>query len=146
LASKVQKWTAITGFRDRNNALLVESQGGEVDYKPRYLDAQTLITVQPSVKWEWSRLLNASKNAYEYTPLVRGARCGTIGDAKEMSVYYEGSEIDQYQTYFGALKGVFKPNLENSYKVIASAYHTKEEEYYDIWGQYAMGNVSGDLG
>lgn len=146
LASKDQKWTAITGFRYRNNALLVKSQDVEVDYKPRYLDAQSLITFQPSAKWEWSLLLNASKNVYEYTPLVKRTKFGTIGDAKEMSVYYEGSEIDQYQTYFGALKGVFKPNLENSYKVIASAYHTKEEEYYDIWGQYAMGNVSGDLG
>lgn len=146
LASKNQKWSAITGVRYRNNALLVKSQDVEIDYKPRYLDAQSLITFQPSAKWEWSLLLNASKNIYEYTPQVKRTKFGTINDAKEMAVYYQGSEIDQYQTYFGALKGVFKPNLENSYKVIASAYHTKEEEYYDIWGNYEMGNVSGDLG
>ena len=146
LASKNQKWSAITGIRYRNNALLVKSQDVEIDYKPRYLDAQSLITFQPSTKWEWSLLLNASKNIYEYTPQVKRTKFGTIGDAKEMAVYYQGSEIDQYQTYFGALKGVFKPNLENSYKLIASAYHTKEEEYYDIWGNYEMGNVSGDLG
>jgi len=146
LASKNQKWSAITGFRYRNNALLVKSQDVDVDYKPRYLDAQSLITFQPSSKWEWSLLLNASTNVYEYTPQVKRTKFGTIGDAKEMSVYYEGSEIDRYKTYFGALKGVYKPNLQNSYKVIASAYHTKEEEYYDILGQYALGNVSGDLG
>src|SRR5690606_32355702 len=34
----------------------------------------------------------------------------------------------------------------NIYKFIASAYHTKEQEYYDIWGQYSLGNVSADLG
>ncbi len=146
LASKNQKWTAITGFRYRNNALLVNSQDVEVDYKPRYLDAQSLITFQPSAKWEWSVLLNASSNVYEYTPQVKRTKFGTIGDAKEMQVYYQGSEIDRYQTYFGAFKGVFKPNSENNYKVIASAYHTKEQEYYDIFGQYNLGNVSGDLG
>lgn len=146
LASKDQKWTVITGVRYRNNALLVNSQDVEVDYKPRYLDAQSLITFQPSAKWEWSLLLNASSNVYEYTPQIKRTKFGTIGDSKELSVYYEGSEIDQYKTYFGALKGIFKPNLENSYKVIASAYHTKEQEYYDIWGQYNLGNVSGDLG
>lgn len=146
LASKDQKWTAITGVRYRNNALLVNSQDVEVDYKPRYLDAQSLITFQPSAKWEWSLLLNASSNVYEYTPQIKRTKFGTIGDSKELSVYYEGSEIDQYKTYFGALKGIFKPNLDNSYKVIASAYHTKEQEYYDIWGQYNLGNVSGDLG
>ncbi len=146
LASKNEKWTAITGFRYRNNALLVNSQDVEVDYKPRYLDAQSLITFQPSAKWEWSVLLNASSNVYEYKPQVKRTKFGTFGDSKELSVYYQGAEIDQYQTYFGALKGIFKPNLENSYKVIASAYHTKEEEYYDILGQYALGNVSGDLG
>ncbi|HUH26174.1 MAG TPA: carboxypeptidase regulatory-like domain-containing protein [Flavobacterium sp.] len=147
LASKNQKWSAITGFRYRNNALLVKSQDVEVDYKPRYLDVQSLISFQPSTKWEWSLLLNASKNVYEYTPEVKRTKFGIILDTpKEMSVYYEGREIDRYQTLFGALKGVFKPNLENSYKLIASAYHTKEEEYYDIWGQYEMGDVSTDLG
>ena len=146
LASKDQKWTAITGVRYRNNALLVKSQDVDVDYKPRYLDAQSLITYQPSAKWEWSLLLNASKNVYEYTPQIKRTKFGTIGDAKEMSVYYQGTEIDQYQTYFGAFKGTFKPNQQNIYKIIASAYHTKEQEYYDIWGQYNLGNVSTDLG
>ena len=147
LASKNQKWSAITGFRYRNNALLVKSQDVEVDYKPRYLDLQSLVSFQPSAKWEWSLLLNASKNVYEYTPEVKRTKFGSILDTpKEMFVYYDGTELDQYQTLFGALKGVFKPNLENSYKLIASAYHTKEEEYYDILGQYAMGDVSTDLG
>ncbi|WKW46594.1 TonB-dependent receptor plug domain-containing protein [Myroides sp. JBRI-B21084] len=146
LASKNKKWNAITGFRYRNNALLVKSQDVDVDYKPRFLDVQSLITYQPSAKWEWSLLLNASSNVYEYTPLFKRTKFGTIQDAKELQVRYQGSEIDQYKTYFSALKGVFKPNLQNSYSVIASAYHTKEEEYYDIWGSYAMGNVSGDLG
>ena len=146
LASKDQKWTAITGVRYRNNALLVKSQDVDVDYKPRYLDAQSLITYQPSAKWEWSLLLNASKNVYEYTPQIKRTKFGTIGDAKEMSVYYQGTEIDQYQTYFGAFKGTFKPNQQNIYKIIGSAYHTKEQEYYDIWGQYNLGNVSTDLG
>lgn len=146
LASKDQKWTAITGVRYRNNALLVKSQDVDVDYKPRYLDAQSLITYQPSAKWEWSLLLNASKNVYEYTPQIKRTKFGTIGDAKEMSVYYQGTEIDKYQTYFGAFKGTFKPNQQNIYKIIASAYHTKEQEYYDIWGQYNLGNVSTDLG
>ena len=146
LASKDQKWTAITGVRYRNNALLVKSQDVDVDYKPRYLDAQSLITYQPSAKWEWSLLLNASKNVYEYTPQIKRTKFGTIGDAKEMSVYYQGTEIDQYQIYFGAFKGTFKPNQQNIYKIIGSAYHTKEQEYYDIWGQYNLGNVSTDLG
>ena len=146
LASKDQKWTAITGFRYRNNALLVKSQDVDVDYKPRYLDLQSLITYQPSAKWEWSLLLNGSKNVYEYTPQFKRTKFGTIGDPKEMMVYYQGGEIDKYQTYFTALKGVYKPNETNNYKFIASAYHTKEEEYYDILGQYAMGNVSTDLG
>ncbi|WCM42058.1 TonB-dependent receptor plug domain-containing protein [Flavobacterium sp. CBA20B-1] len=146
LASKNKKWTAITGVRYRNNALLVKSQDVDVDFTPRFLDVQSLITFQPTAKWEWSLLLNASSNVYEYTPLFKRTKFGTIQDAKELQVRYQGGEIDRYQTYFGALKGVFKPNLQNSYTLIASAYHTKEEEYYDIWGSYALGNVSGDLG
>lgn len=110
LVSKNNKWTAVTGVRYRNNALLVKSQDVDVDYKPRYLDAQSLITFQPSAKWEWSLLLNASRNVYEYTPQLKRTKFGTIQDAKEMTVYYQGTEIDEYQTYFGALKSVYKPN------------------------------------
>src|SRR5690554_3992563 len=147
LASKDQKWSAITGFRYRNNALLVKSQDVEVDYKPRYLDIQSLVSFQPSTQWEWSVLLNASKNVYEYTPEVKRTKFGSILDTpKQMFVYYQGTEMDQYQTLFGALKGTFKPDFNNTYKLIASAYHAREEEYYDILGQYAMGDVSTDLG
>src|SRR5690606_164458 len=121
LVSKNNKWTAVTGVRYRNNALLVKSQDVDVDYKPRYLDAQSLITFQPSAKWEWSLLLNASRNVYEYTPQLKRTKFGTIQDTKEMTVFYQGTEIDEYQTYFGALKSVYKPNQQNIYKFIASA-------------------------
>src|SRR5690606_3923496 len=52
LASKNQKWAAITGVRYRDNSLLVNSQETETNFRPTFADIQTNITFNPSSKWE----------------------------------------------------------------------------------------------
>jgi hypothetical protein len=65
-----KKWTAITGFRYRNNSLLVNSQDTQTNFTPAFVDVQTNIIYQASAKWqEFSR--NISQNKYQYQPLTR---------------------------------------------------------------------------
>lgn len=146
LVSKDQRWGAIAGVRYRNNALLVKTQEVEVDFVPRFFDAQTLINFNASAKWNWSFLANVSSNVYEYQPLFGRTNFGTIDNPVAMLIHYEGQERDTYQTYFGALKSTYKANEVSTYKFIASAYHTKEQEYYDILGRYSLGEIDSDLG
>ena len=61
-------------------------------------------------------------------------------------VYYEGQEKDQYQTYFGALSGSYFASEDLTLKLIASTYHTTEEEYFDILAQYRLGEVNSSIG
>ncbi|HKX86477.1 MAG TPA: TonB-dependent receptor [Flavobacterium sp.] len=145
-ASKDQKWTHITGVRYRDNSMLVKSQQTEVDFRPRFVDVQSYVTFTPNIKWQHSFLGNISQNKYDYRPLVRQTNFGTISEPIALLVYYEGQEKDKYTTVFGAYKSVFEPNENFTLKFIGSAYHTQEKEYFDIFGQYRLGEVNGNLG
>ena len=144
--SKNQKWSNITGIRYRNNALLVNSQETETNFRPSFADIQTMFNFNPSTKWQFSFLGNISQNKYNYQPFTRQTNFGTIDEPIALLVFYEGQEKDEYTTYFGAFKSVYQYNDKNKIKFIASAYHTQEQEYYDILAQYRLGEVDANIG
>ena len=144
--SKNQKWSAITGVRYRDNSLLVNSQETETNFRPRFADVQSYVTFTPNTKWQFGFLGNISQNKYDYQPLTRQTNFGTISEPIALLVYYEGQEKDKYTTVFGAFKSTYTLNENSNFKFIASAYHTVEQEYFDILGQYSLGEVNGNLG
>ncbi|MEW5675105.1 TonB-dependent receptor [Flavobacterium enshiense] len=146
VVSKNQKWSNMTGIRYRNNSLLVNSQETESNFKPSFADIQTQINFDASTKWQWSFLGNVSQNKYHYEPLSRQTNFGTIDDPIALLVLYEGQEKDEYLTYFGAIKSVYAPNENFKLKFIGSAYHTQEQEYFDILAQYRLGEVDTNIG
>ena len=144
--SKNQKWSNITGVRYRDNSLLVNSQETQTNFKPTFFDVQTLLNFNASTQWNFSFLGNISQNNYNYQPLSRQTNFGTVSEPIALLVYYEGQEKDQYLTYFGAGKAVYQYNASNKLKFIVSAYHTQEQEYYDILAQYRLGEVDANIG
>lgn len=144
--SKDKKWTAITGVRYRNNSILVNSQDTQTNYTPAFADIQTNINYQASAKWQWSFLGNISQNKYLYQPLTRQTNFGTIEQPMSLSVYYQGKEKDLYNTYFGALKTTYQVNDSFSLKFIGSLFHTIEQEYFDIFAQYRLGEADTNIG
>lgn len=145
-ASKNKKWNAITGVRYRNNSLLVKSQETQTNFTPSFVDVQTNVNYQASVKWQWSFLGNISQNKYQYQPLTRQTNFGTLDKPMALLVYYEGKENDKYDTYFGAIKSVFKVNDNFTLKFIGSVFHTLEQEHFDIFAQYRLGDVDSNIG
>ena len=144
--SKNQKWSNITGVRYRNNSLLVKSQETETNYRPSFLDVQSLFNFNLNTKWNFSFLGNIAQNNYNYQPTTRQTNFGTISEPIALLIDYEGQEKDKYTTVFGAIKSVYEPNKKNKYKYISSAYHTVEQEYYDILAQYRLGEVDANIG
>jgi hypothetical protein len=146
LVSKNQKWTAITGVRYRDNSLLVNSQETSTNYRPIFADVQTQVTYNASTKWQWSFLGNISQNQYNYEPLARQTNFGTISEPIALQIFYEGQEKDRYETYFGALKTNYKVSENSTLKFIGSVYHTLEQEYFDIFAAYLLGEVDSNIG
>ncbi|OYX86143.1 MAG: TonB-dependent receptor [Flavobacteriales bacterium 32-34-25] len=144
--SKNNKWTSVTGVRYRNNSLLVNSQDTETNYTPSFIDVQTNVNYKASSKWQWSFLGNISQNNYNYQPLTRKTRFGTIDNPMELNVVYEGQEKDQYSTYFGALKTTYQVSDKLKFRFITSVFHTIEQEHFDILAQYLLTNNNTEIG
>lgn len=144
--SKNSKLTTLTGVRYRNNSLLVNSKQTETKYDPVFADIQTYITYKFSNKFEVDFLGNYSVNQYNYTPLTRQTNFGTIDEPVALLIFYEGQEEDEYQTTFGAFKANYYLNDNTTLKLIGSAYHATEQEYFDIFAQYRLGEVNTDIG
>jgi hypothetical protein len=146
LVSKNKKWSNITGVRYRDNSLLVNSQETQTNFRPTFMDVQSIVNFTPNDKWNFSFLGNASRNVYNYQPLTRQTNFGTIDEPIALQVFYEGQENDKYETLFGAFKTVFNADENNTYKFISSIYHTKEQEYFDIFAAYFLGDVDTNIG
>jgi len=144
--SKNGRLTAIAGLRYRNNSLLVDAQETETNFKPVFADVQTYLTYKVNNKLEIGFLGNLAINKYSYKPLTRQTNFGTLADPIALLIFYEGQEEDRYDTYFGALKSTYVVNENLTLKWIASAYHTQEQEYFDILAQYRIGEVNTDIG
>ncbi|MCF8273307.1 MAG: TonB-dependent receptor plug domain-containing protein [Flavobacteriaceae bacterium] len=144
--SKDSKLSAIVGMRYRDNSLLVNAKETQTNYDPVFADIQTYVTYKFTDKFHLSFLGNASLNKYHYQPQTRQTNFGTLTDPLALVVYYEGQEKDQYQTLFGAFKGTYFANDDVTLQLIASTYHTTEEEHFDILAQYNLGQVNTNIG
>ena len=144
--SESGKFSAVSGIRFRDNSLLVNSKQTETNFKPVFADLQTYLTYKFSSKLQLNFLGNISINKYDYEPLTRQTNFGTITDPIALIVFYDGQEKDKYSTVFGAFKANYFLNEKLTIKLIGSAYHTIEEEHFDILAQYALGEVNSNIG
>ncbi|MEP3836152.1 MAG: carboxypeptidase-like regulatory domain-containing protein [Algibacter sp.] len=144
--SKNSKLTSIVGVRYRDNSLLVNAKETETNFKPTFADAQGYFTYKFSNKFHLSFLGSASINKYDFEPQTRQTNFGTLSEPVALLVFYDGQEKDRYQTLFGAFKGSYFVNNDLTLQLIASTYHTTEEEYFDILAQYSLGEVNSNIG
>ncbi|MCK5068320.1 MAG: carboxypeptidase-like regulatory domain-containing protein [Bacteroidales bacterium] len=135
-ASKTQRFTFLAGYRYKTTSYLLNTLETSGDYKPQFSDFQTLLTYQLTRKMEISFLGNYSSNIYQFVPATRNTQFGTKDLPLNLKIYYDGQEVDQFDTYLGALSLRWTPVKGLSLKVIGSAFRTSEEETFDIMGQY----------
>ena len=45
-------------------------------------------------------------------PNDRETEFGTVNEALKLRIYFEGQELDKYETYFGAISSKYQPNTK----------------------------------
>ncbi len=144
--SKNGKFSHISGLRYKTNRYLLGSLDEKGEYDPRFVDFQTYITYKINKDFDVSFLGNIAQNRYNFIPQTRETSFGTWNQAYNATIYFEGQEVDRFATQTGALVANYHPNDRLNLKFIASAYHSKEEETYDIKGDYYLNELERDLG
>lgn len=139
------RFTHISGIRYRSNAYVLGSLDTDGDYRPSFTDVQTYMTYDVSPKWEIGFLGNYARNKYEFVPENRETSFGTIQQALQLTIFFEGQEITDFETYFGAITNTYKPKPNLELKLITSAFRSFETETFDILGQYFIDELEKDL-
>ena len=131
-----KKFSMSHGLRYKTNRYLLGSLETKGEYKPNFFDYQTYITWHPNKRWDLEIIGNISENHYNFTPSDRETSFGTMQDVKSFKVYFDGQEKDIFRTLFGTASITYHPTEMTHVKLQAAAFHTKEQETYDIQGQY----------
>tara|TARA_R110001632_G_scaffold210521_1_gene335610 strand:+ start:2100 stop:4550 length:2451 start_codon:yes stop_codon:yes gene_type:complete len=141
-----KKLSVIVGARYRDNSLFVNSKQIETNFRPRFTDLQGFISYKQSEKLTLNFLGNFSINNYDYQPVTRRTRFGTVSDPLELIVFYDGQEQDKYLTAFAALSADYQVNDDLRLTTTISSFNTQEEEYFDIAASYNLGEVDSNIG
>ena len=131
-----KKFSMSHGIRYKTNRYLLGSLETKGEYRPNFLDYQTYITYQPNERWSVDFIGNISENHYNFIPSDRETSFGTMQDVKSFKVYFDGQEKDIFRTLFGTLRLQRHFTKNTKVSLLGSAFHTKEQETYDIMGQY----------
>ena len=131
-----KKFSMSHGLRYKTNRYLLGSLETKGEYRPNFLDYQTYITWSPNKRWDVDFIGNISENHYNFKPSDRETTFGTMQDVKSFKVYFDGQEKDIFRTLFGTASITYHPTEKTNVKLQVAAFHTKEQETYDIQGQY----------
>ena len=131
-----KKFSWANGIRYKQTKALLKSFDTTGEYDPQFIDYQTYLSWTPNQRWQIDFIGDISQSKYNFYPKDRETTFGTQEDLKAFKVYFDGQEKDLFRTYFGALTIKRKINQATAVSLIGSAYHTKEQETYDIQGQY----------
>ena len=101
-ASRTRRFTYLAGYRYKTTPYLLNTLETSGDYKPQFSDLQALFTYQLTRTLEVSFLGNYSSNKYQFIPQTRNTEFGTKDLPLNLRIYYEGQELDQFDTYPGA--------------------------------------------
>lgn len=131
-----RKLSWLNSVRYKTTSYLLGSLETKGEYKPQYLDYQTYLSYQPNKRWKIDFIGYISDNHYNFEPSDRETSFGTMENVKSFRVYFDGHEKDRFLTYFGTLSITRNITANTSISLLGSAFYTKEQEKYDIQGQY----------
>ena len=134
LGTKKLSW--LNSIRYKTNSYLLGTTDTKAEYKPNFLDYQTSLSYSPNKRWKIDFIGNISDNHYNFVPHDRETTFGTQQDVKSFRVYFDGQEKDRFLTYFGTLGITRNITDKTSFSILGSAFYSKEQEKYDIQGQY----------
>ena len=131
-----KKFAMSHGLRYKTNRYLLGSLQTTGEYRPNFFDYQTYISYTPNRRWAIDLIGYISENRYNFKPSDRETSFGTLEDVKSFKVYFDGQEKDAFETLFGTASITRAFTDSTKVKLLASAFHSKEKETYDIQGQY----------
>lgn len=145
-AGRKNNLTYNIGFRYRTLQYLLGSLDVSGDYRPRFLDFQSMVTYKLSSAWSVNWFSTIAQNNYRVEPESRETNFGTVQQAIRLFVGFAGAEQIQYNTFLNAGTLAYQPNDSTLLKYIVSRYTSRELEEFTIEGGYRLEELDNNLG
>ena len=147
-------FSQLHGIRYKQNNSLLSSLETRGEYDPKFFDYQTNLTLKASEKFSLNFIGNIALDNFGFKPSDRETSFGTADDIKHFKVYFDGSENDKFETYFGSLSLKYRHSRTSEIQLQIGGFLTNEFVSYDISGEYWLdeagssgnGNGGGELG
>jgi hypothetical protein len=143
--SKDSTFTVLFGARYQSNAYLFQQLQTKGRYNPTFTDGQLLLTYTPVPKWQFTLLGNYARNVYRLIPDSSVTRMGSPDGAKECKVFYQGQEVDAYQTVYTAFVAKYNASKNTDLRFLMSYFNSTEKETFDLSAEYFIGEVNTNL-
>ncbi|MEX1003085.1 MAG: TonB-dependent receptor [Crocinitomicaceae bacterium] len=139
----------ITGARYRANSYLLNSLPTQGDYNPTFFDYQLLANYYLNFDNEnrYSKLFvlgHYSTNNYRFVPATRNTTWGTVNEAYQLKVFFEGQEETKFKTFTAATGWKWRKSKQFDMQVVGSVFHSIESEHFDILGEYWINQLETD--
>ena len=146
---KSNRGNFMTGARYRANSYLLNSLPTKGDYNPTFFDYQLISNYITSYDSEnrYQKLYflgHFSTNKYHFAPKTQTSTFGTVNEAFELKVYYDGQEETKFETFTGALGYQIRLSERLNLHFVASSFHSNESENFDIGAEYWINELESD--
>jgi hypothetical protein len=144
--TKDKRFSFLFGVRQRTNKYVLTSLDTKGAYQPRFTDIQGLLSLDVSTKLTFEVMANYNRNKYTFVPQDRETDFGTINEALRLTVYFDGQEVNSFETAMGALAATWRPKTNLKLKFITSAFNSNESETFDVSGEYWLDQLENNFG
>lgn len=139
----------ITGARYRANSYLLNGLPTQGDYNPTFFDYQFLTNfyVDYEDAGNYKKLFalgHYSTNNYRFEPQSRTTSFGTVNEAYQLRVFYEGEEETKFRTFTAATGYEIRKNDRLKLSFVTSVFRSIESEHFDILGEYLINELETD--
>lgn len=141
-----RRFTWMMGSRIRSNQYVLNSLDVQGSYKPLFVDVQALLTYNITSKCTFSYLGNYALNRFLLVPQTQRTSFGTVTNALQLTVFFDGSELMRYTTIMNGATLVQEVGKNTVLKLIGSNFTSTEQEFYTVEGAYRLDQLDNELG
>ena len=141
-----RRFSYLFGARYKTNKYLLNSMNTKAEYNPSFYDIQCYLNYKINDNLQINLLSNISRNKFIMIPQNRDTEFGTVNEALKIRMYFEGQELDSYETIFTALNTSYRPTNKLNLELTGSIFNTYEEQNFDILGEYWLFQLDNSLG
>jgi hypothetical protein len=145
-STKNYRLSGMIGARYRTTQYLLNSLDVQGQYRPAFTDVQAYLLYNITDKWDIDLLSNYAVNNYRVFPQSQRTEFGTINQALQLRVFFDGKEQSRFATSMAAITSTWKPRKNIRLKFITSAFNSSETERSDVMGQYFIDELERDIG